>query len=113
MNTITDKWVILKITLSDSETPIFKVFASFYGGYLGSDSWRMNSGIVDVKETETGFDFYGQSGSCYSCSKHDAAYGTSGYSQYILNDMVNRANESGMGTIEVLPFDTNWNDLLK
>ena len=34
-----DKWVIVKID-ADSEC-IYKVFACWYGGYAGSDSWRI------------------------------------------------------------------------
>ena len=33
-----DKWVVVKIT-SDKNPPIHKVFACWYGGYAGSDSW--------------------------------------------------------------------------
>ena len=42
-----DKWLVVKIT-TDKE-PLYKVFACWYGGYLGSDSWQFNSGIVKVE----------------------------------------------------------------
>ena len=39
------------------------------GGYLDGDSWRLNSGIVDVEETADSFIFIGGSGSRYICDK--------------------------------------------
>ena len=42
-----DKWVVLKI--EHEGNIIYKVFASWYGGYLGSDSWKLNSGIKDIE----------------------------------------------------------------
>lgn len=61
-----DNWVIIKISGSD---PHYKVLVGWSGGYLSDDSWRMNSGITSVVETETHYDFYGSSGSCYHCHK--------------------------------------------
>jgi len=108
-----DKWVVVKLSLKTSEEPIYKVFASFYGGYLDGDSWRMNSGIVDVEEDENNFIFIGYSGSRYVCSKQPNAYGTGSYSQGVLNDMFVRVNESGVATIELLEYDTDWLNLIK
>ena len=36
-----DRWVIVEIN-SPEHGKIRKVLGSWYGGYLGSDSWRMN-----------------------------------------------------------------------
>jgi hypothetical protein len=38
-----ENWVILKIT--NNGEIVYKVFGSWVGGYLGSDNWRINSGI--------------------------------------------------------------------
>jgi hypothetical protein len=38
-----ENWVILKIT--NNGEIVYKVFGSWAGGYLGSDNWRINSGI--------------------------------------------------------------------
>jgi hypothetical protein len=110
-NNTPDKWVILKITLKDSTEPIYKVFATWYGGYLGADSWRMNSGIVHVEESDNYYAFHGHSGSIYTCNKSPNCYGTSGYSSGILNNMITKVNESDAGTVEVLDGDTNWMEL--
>lgn len=113
MDTIPDKWVIVKLSLKNSDEPIYKVFATFYGGYLDGDSWRMNSGIAKVEEDEHSFKFFGHSGSCYVCSKQPNAYGTGSYTQGVLNNMFIKVNESGVGTIELLEYDTDWLNLIK
>ena len=73
-----DNWVVLKITdikksgntgYGRTEEVLYKVLAGWSGGYLGSDSWRLNSGIVDVEETVDSFIFIGNSGSRYICDK--------------------------------------------
>lgn len=89
-----DKWCILKITGDD---PHYRVFGSWYGGYLDSDSWRMNSGIVEVKEDDVWYYFYGHSGSCYKC--HKDGYGASNYGysvigQYTESDKIELLEDS-------------------
>lgn len=70
-----DKWAIVK--LKTPKQTLYKVMASWYGGYLGSDSWKLSSGIVSVKETEHTYEYTNYSGSVYICPKH--AYGMSMY----------------------------------
>ena len=62
-----DRWVILKIR-ADGET-FYKVLAGWYGGYCGSDTWQMNSGIVKWEELKDEYVFHGASGSQYICHK--------------------------------------------
>ena len=102
-----DKWVVVKIT-SDKNPPVHKVFACWYGGWAGSDSWKLNSGIT--KATLEGFvySFEGSSGSVYDC--HKDCYGTNGYGSSVLNQMIANASKNGI-TIEILPEDTNWLDI--
>jgi hypothetical protein len=99
-----DKWLVVKITGKDTP-PIYKVFACWYGGYLGSDSWKLNSGITKVTEEDGYFFFEGSSGSVYSCRK--GSYGANGYGHGILQNMIDRIETAG-GTVEVLPEETNW-----
>jgi hypothetical protein len=102
-----DKWVVVKIT-SDKNPAVYKVFACWYGGWAGSDSWKLNSGIT--KATLEGFvySFEGSSGSVYEC--HKDCYGTNGYGGSVLNSMIANASKNGI-TIEILPEDTNWLDI--
>ena len=61
-----DNWVVIKI---DGNEPHYRVLAGWSGGYLDGDSWKMNSGITRVEDAGDRFNFYGSSGSCYSCHK--------------------------------------------
>ena len=99
-----DKWLVVKITGPDTP-PVHKVFACWYGGYLGSDSWKLNSGITRAYEESHCFMFDGNSGSTYAC--HKATYGASSYGYGVLESMVTKALDNGV-TIEVLPEETNW-----
>jgi hypothetical protein len=72
--------MIIKITGKD---PHYRVFGSWYGGYGGGDSWRMNSGITKLIEEDDYYLFIGSSGSTYAC--HKDTYG---------------ANMYGMGVVE-------------
>ena len=100
-----DKWVVVKITGYKDSPPVHKVFACWYGGYAGSDSWKLNSGIT--KATLEGFvySFEGSSGSVYDC--HKDCYGTNMYGHGVLNGMIEKAAENNV-TIEILPEETNW-----
>lgn len=73
-----DNWVVIKFTqqVKSGNTgygrtvkEFYKVLGGWSGGYLGSDNWRLNSGIVDVEETTDSFIFIGGSGSRYICDK--------------------------------------------
>jgi hypothetical protein len=99
-----DKWLIVKITGPDTP-PVHKVFACWYGGYLGSDSWKLNSGITRAYEEGHCFMFDGSSGSTYVC--HKGTYGASSYGFGVLETMVTKALANNI-TIEVLPEETNW-----
>ena len=59
-----DNWVVIKFKGDD---PHYRVLVGWSGGYLDSDSWRMNSGIVRSEREGDYFNFYGSSGSCYKC----------------------------------------------
>ena len=106
-NYIPDRWVVVKIS-SDTVDPIYKVFACWFGGYAGSDSWKLNSGIT--KATTEGFvySFEGSSGSVYECHKH--TYGTNMYGMSVLQTMIDNAAKRGV-TIEILPEETNFMEL--
>ena len=99
-----DKWIILKIKNN------YKVFSTWYGGYLGSDSWKLNSGIKEIIENDVYIDFIGYSGSVYRCQKQ--TYGTSTYSNSVLNNMIEKCKNMSID-IEVLNENTNWSNLLK
>jgi hypothetical protein len=100
-----DRWVVVKISGYEDSPPIHKVFACWYGGYLGSDSWKLNSGITRAYEDGQFVIFDGRSGSTYAC--HKASYGTNGYGRGVLENMISNASKNAI-TIEILPEETNW-----
>ncbi len=100
-----DKWLVVK--LESPESTHYRVFATWYGGYLHGDSWRMNSGIVSVTEDEKCYYFNGASGSVYQCFK--GAYGHSGYSGSVLHNLIEKSKANGI--IITLLENQNWIEL--
>ena len=103
-----DKWLIVKITDTNKNQSHYRVFASWYGGYLGSDSWKMNSGITKVAETDEYYFFEGSSGSTYNCRK--GCYGVSGYGSNVLSGLIKKGAETGT-LIAVLEENVNVMEL--
>ena len=102
-----DKWVVLKI--STGSTLVYKVFGTWYGGYMGSDSWRMNSGVTSVQVKENGMvEFYGSSGSVYSCDMR--SYGCTMHGTGVLSILIKGGEKQGI-TVEVMPLDTDFSSL--
>ena len=93
-----DRWVLVKITGTD---PHYRVFATWRGGYLTGDSWKLNSGVTAVEEDETHYRFHGSSGSVYEC--HKKCYGNLGmYGEGVIRGYCERS-EGTMGLIEQMP----------
>ena len=101
-----DRWMILGI-----QTPkeiIYKVFAAWSGGYTGGDSWKLNSGITRATFADPYWEFDGSSGSVYRC--HQDYYGTNGYGQAVLNNLLRQAESQGI-KINVMDRETAWSNL--
>lgn len=94
---IPHKWVVVEIKTNDGEVNR-KVMASWYGGYLGSDSWKLSSGITETVEHEDHYEFINHSGSVYKCGK--VSFGLSGYAYGVLESL--RRDINGHGSIEVI-----------
>jgi hypothetical protein len=75
---------------------------------MGSDSWKLNSGIVRATFADPYWEFDGSSGSVYSC--HKDRYGTNGYGGSVLSNMISQAQEQGI-RVEVMDGDTDWSQL--
>ena len=101
-----NRWLMVRLT-TDSKCH-YRVFATWSGGYLDGDSWKLNSGVVQVTETEDKYSFHGFSGSLYVCRKN--SYGSSGYGIGVLDDFIKRSLEQGT-VIEVLPEETDFMSL--
>jgi len=102
-----DRWMLLRF--SKDQVVFYKVFATWAGGYLGSDSWQLNSGVTQLKETRTHYLFEGSSGSVYKCGKK--SYGSTSYGFGVLGDLITKALKQGT-VIDALPDDTDFTSLV-
>ena len=102
-----DKWVMLKFNHNGKD--IYKVLASWYGGYARGDSWKLNSGVTKIEEDGQLYRFHGSSGSVYQC--HKATYGMSAYTMGILSNFQKQVDETEGVTLELLPDTTNFMEL--
>lgn len=98
-----DNWVIIKINNKDK--PLYKVLAGWSGGYLDGDSWRMNSGITEVKVIGDYIEFWGYTGSCYTCHKN--AYGLRMNNAGVWKQLQEKFGDM----VELLPDNTDWSTL--
>jgi hypothetical protein len=93
-----EKWVIIKLSNN-----YYKVFGTWTGGYLGGDSWKLNSGINKVKQDKKFYYFIGVSGSCYKCHKKGYGIATS-YGLDILNKIIKQGKEQ----VELMEDVKDW-----
>jgi hypothetical protein len=101
-----ENWVVIKYDVEDKVE--YKVFGGWRGGYLGSDSCRLNSGITKVEDHDDHYRFYGYSGSVYWCYKHN--YGIRGLHN---NSVLHNIIESGKTVnAELLSKDTDFTALI-
>jgi len=98
-----DLWVVVKFNEGTDNKVYYKVLASWRGGYLDSDAWRMNSGITKAEEEGDYILFYDGSDSVYYCLKKN--YGASPYAVGVLGQMREKQPELN---IKVMPFNTNF-----
>lgn len=102
-----DKWVMLKF--NHNGEVIYKVLASWYGGFATGDSWKLNSGVTKIEEDGQLYRFHGSSGSVYQC--HKATYGMSGYTMGVLSSFQKQVDETEGVTLEMLPAETNFMEI--
>ena len=90
-------------------TVVYKILATFYGGYTTGDSWKLNSGITKIEEEGQCFLFHGSSGSVYRCHKN--AYGMGGYTSGIYASFRKQVDETEGVEMEMMPEDTNFMEI--
>lgn len=83
---VPDRWCLVQIG------DVYKVFGSWYGGYLGSDSWRLNSVITSVTKESDRYTFEGASGSKYVCCANH--YGFHSYGAGVLEQLKTKVSVS-------------------
>jgi hypothetical protein len=95
-----DLWTIVELKFNDSEEVTRKILASWYGGYLGGDSWRLSSGITKIIDKDAHYEIHNESGSIYYCGKNNK--GMSNYTTGIFEHLGRSLEEKG--TIKVVNF---------
>lgn len=97
-------WGLVKEVFNENTR--YRVFCGWRGGYLGSDAWKMNSGITKIDEDEDYYYFHGNSGSCYQC--HKKAYGNiDSYAGSVFANLQMQAEEKGIGFDPILEEDVD------
>lgn len=95
-----DKWAIIKIVVKETNETLYKVMGSWYGGFAGSNSWKINSGIDKIDKIDGCFHYHGYSGSTYVC--HESSYGMSMYTEGVYHSYRTQLLEDGSATFDVL-----------
>jgi hypothetical protein len=96
-----DEWLVIRI----KPTNIYRVFASWYGGYTLGDSWRINSGITKVMVLDEYYYFSSYSGSTYEC--HKDHYGVSPYGSQVVSGIIENIHGLDM-EVEIMHRNTDF-----
>jgi hypothetical protein len=87
-----DRWEVVSV-VSESDT-YYRVLSSGYGGFGGSNSWKLSSGISSIVDLGFYYEFLCESGSTYVC--HKESVGTSMYTLNVFTSMQLEASERGI-----------------
>jgi hypothetical protein len=98
MNYTPDKWVIVEVNSKHGKHR--KVLGSWYGGYLGSDSYRFSSGIIKVIDRKKYYEIENESGSVYICYKDTE--GMSAFTSSVYEKYKKDLKSKNMGTIKII-----------
>jgi len=102
MNTYTpDSWTILRMVTP--EETVYKVLASWYGGFSTGDSWKLSSGITEVNDFGGYYDLPQYSGSSYHC--HKSAEYMSTTMAIVLSQWQEQAKTGNFGSIEAISME--------
>jgi len=64
-----DCWVIVEFSGTAVPKTYRRVLAGWYGGYTGSNSWKLSSGIEEMTDMGNHWKILNSSGSIYYCYK--------------------------------------------
>jgi hypothetical protein len=87
-------WVILKYTVGN-EKVYYRIFASWRGGYLNGDSWRVSSGSEQLPQLSSCGKYWlwpQMSDSCYELPINEEG-GYTSYTGAILSSIISRTGE--------------------
>ena len=87
-----DKWVILEFT-SEKHGTFKKILSSWFGGYLGGDSWNLSSPIINFDTKDSYYEIKTES-SIYVCHKNN--YGMSSYTSSVYERILESAKSKNI-----------------
>lgn len=93
-----DRWMIIE--MSDGKNKFHKVFSGNYGGYTGSDDWKLSSAITSIIPNKDSFTVHCQSGSIYELYRD--RYGMSNYMSSIYHGWETQAANAENVTVRIL-----------
>ena len=64
-----DVWIIVEVYGTQVNQNWYRVLAGWYGGFAGSNSWKLSSGITGIEDCDTYWLITNFSGSKYYCHK--------------------------------------------
>ena len=64
-----DSWVPVVLE-SEEHGKVYKILCSWYGGFAGSDYWKLSSGVESITEEDGVLTMPQSSGSVYKVGKH-------------------------------------------
>lgn len=89
-----DRWTLLYVKYPDATEEVARVYSGNYGGYLGSNTWKLSS-EVDVTEVDGDvMKFTTATGSVYIC--HKDSYGMSGYMMGVYDSIYKDGTDRGI-----------------
>lgn len=98
-----DYWILLKVSPNNNKEPFYRILASWSGGYLYGDSWKLSSGVETFESSPDGEQFISEqtSGSVYILNRRRECISVliSSVLQTYVKQMV------GYGTIEQVSAD--------
>lgn len=97
-----DSWTVVKLNGND---PHYRVLASWAGGYLNGDSWKLSSGITSVTKSGNVFEFRNSSGSLYNC--HKDVFGMRTIAAGIYNQLKERHGDA----VSLVDENTDWENM--
>jgi hypothetical protein len=95
-----DRWVLVELIVTETGETHTKVFAGWYGGYGGADSWKLSSGVVNTEDRDDYYEFTNHSGSVYKCYKN--AQGMGAYMNSVYDGFQRDAKKTGKFTMNIL-----------
>ena len=82
-----DAWTVIKVKQDENSDYYFKLLRGSYGGYLGADTWDLNSGITSYTVKDDCIEFTGFSGSVYLVHKNHE------HTTMLMQSVINLVNE--------------------